>query len=124
MRQREAAGLADENEHGKFARRVKTALDATKAKAKKFSDEVGWVFGMLCQLKTLGERSYSSRSISQEKLCAFNRSLPDHSPRATSGSGMPSPDGSAPLLGGDAPAENAQRSDQTVPGSAVLAPAT
>ena len=78
----------------------------------------------LCQLKTLGERSYSSRSISQEKLCAFNRSLPDRSPRATSGSGMPSPDGSAPLLGGDAPAENAQRSDQTVPESAVLAPAT
>jgi hypothetical protein len=32
---------------------------------------------------------------------------------------MPSPDGSAPLLGADAPAENAQRSDQTVPGSAV-----
>ena len=32
---------------------------------------------------------------------------------------MPSPDDSAPLLGGDAPAENAQRSDQTVPGSAV-----
>jgi hypothetical protein len=40
-----AAGLAGENEHGKFARRFKTALDATRAKAKKFSDEAHWVFG-------------------------------------------------------------------------------
>ena len=37
--------MADENEHGKFATRVKTALDTTKANAKKFSDEVDWVFG-------------------------------------------------------------------------------
>jgi hypothetical protein len=40
-----AAGVADENEHGKFASRIKSALDATKAKAKKLSDEAEWVFG-------------------------------------------------------------------------------
>jgi hypothetical protein len=37
--------VADESEHGKFARRVKTALDTTREKAKKFSDEVDWAFG-------------------------------------------------------------------------------
>jgi hypothetical protein len=37
--------LADENEHGKFASRIKSALDATKVKAKEFSDEAEWVLG-------------------------------------------------------------------------------
>jgi hypothetical protein len=37
--------VADENEHGKFASRLKSALDATKAKARKLSDEADWVFG-------------------------------------------------------------------------------
>ena len=37
--------MAEENEHGKFAGRIKPALDATKAKAKKLSDEADWVFG-------------------------------------------------------------------------------
>jgi hypothetical protein len=40
-----AAEVADENEHGKFASRIKSALDATKAKAQKLSDEADWVFG-------------------------------------------------------------------------------
>jgi hypothetical protein len=40
-----AAGVADKNEHGKFASRIKSVLDATKAKAKKLSDEADWVFG-------------------------------------------------------------------------------
>jgi hypothetical protein len=45
LRQREAAGLADENEHWKFSRRIKTAIDPTKAKANKFSEEVDWILG-------------------------------------------------------------------------------
>jgi hypothetical protein len=36
--------VADKNEHGKFASRIKSALDATKAKARKLSDEADWVF--------------------------------------------------------------------------------
>jgi hypothetical protein len=40
-----AAGVANENEHGKFASRIKSALDATKVKGKKLSDEAEWVFG-------------------------------------------------------------------------------
>jgi hypothetical protein len=45
VRQKEAAGLADENEHGKFSSRIKLAVDATNAKAKEFADEAEWVFG-------------------------------------------------------------------------------
>jgi Pentapeptide repeats (8 copies) len=41
----EAARLEDENGHGKFSSRIKKALDATKGKARKLSDEADWVFG-------------------------------------------------------------------------------
>jgi uncharacterized protein YjbI with pentapeptide repeats len=45
LRQRKVARLADEKEHGKFSSRLKTAIDATKAKAKKLADEADWIFG-------------------------------------------------------------------------------
>jgi hypothetical protein len=45
LRQRKVARLADEKEHGKFSSRIKTAIDVTKAKAKRFADEAAWIFG-------------------------------------------------------------------------------
>jgi Pentapeptide repeats (8 copies) len=45
LRQRKVARLADEKEHGKFSIRIKTAIDAAKADAKKFADEADWTFG-------------------------------------------------------------------------------
>src|SRR5829696_1127253 len=45
LRQRKVARLADEKEHGKFSSRIKTAIDTTKEKAKKFADEADWIFG-------------------------------------------------------------------------------
>jgi hypothetical protein len=45
LRQRKVARLADKKQHGKFSSRIKMAIDATKAKAKKFADEADWIFG-------------------------------------------------------------------------------
>jgi uncharacterized protein YjbI with pentapeptide repeats len=41
----EVAGLADDGEHGKLSRRIKAALDATRAKGTAFANEADWIFG-------------------------------------------------------------------------------
>jgi hypothetical protein len=80
-------------------------------------------FKRLCQLKSRKAKLRNHLGFVGE-IVILKRGLPSRSPPATFGSGIPSPDGSAPLLGGDAPAENAHRSDRTAPGSVGPAPPT
>ena len=80
-------------------------------------------FKRLCQLKSRKAKLRNHLGFVGE-IVILKRGLPSRSPPATFGSGIPSPDGSTPLLGGDAPAENAHRSDRTAPGSVGPAPPT
>jgi tetrahydromethanopterin S-methyltransferase subunit F len=41
----EGRGLADDSEHGKLSRRIKRAVEATKARTQEFGDNAEWVFG-------------------------------------------------------------------------------
>ncbi len=76
-----------------------------------------------CQLKISKARGRQSpRPLGRGRK--LKRRLPSRSPRATSGNDTPSPDGSAPLRGDDAPAENAHKSDRTVLESVAPAPPT
>ena len=79
------------------------------------------VLSRLCQLKSRKAKLRNHLGFVGE-IVILKRGLPSRSPPATFGIGIPSPDGSAPLLDGDAPAENAHRSDRTAPGSVGPAP--